>query len=263
MVIGHALLVAADPVTIGKFSLGLEELSLSPEVCPGILASIQVLNRRKFEAVIVDLQLGERCGLLLDEVHRSPSNRRAVTFAINDGDLNTAASFLRRTNFVFEQPVSMQSIRKILKPAYEMILRERRRYFRCPISVPVVILRRAKPEVRCTTVNISEGGMALRTCVLFSPGESVHVEFALPGRDVPFSAESTICWCKTDRLGIRFVSVSQEQKSELQGWLSRKLEGMLPELVAGEFRQAEGSSMPNSGEGKRAWLHPAEPIRSS
>jgi hypothetical protein len=48
-------------------------------------------------------------------------------------------------------------------------------------------------------------------------------------------AESKICWLKTGRLGVRFVSFSQGHKSELQGWLSRKLEDLLPDSVAGKF----------------------------
>ena len=235
-------------MTIGKFSLALEELSLSPAVCPGILASIQLLNRRKFDAVIVDLQMGEQAGLILDEVRLSPSNQKAVTFAIGDGDVDSTASFRRRTSFVFERPISLQSIRNTLKPAYGLILRERRRYFRCPISTPVVVLRRAKPEVRCNSVNISEGGMALSTSVPLSPGEKVHVQFSLPGHEVPFLAESTICWWKTGHIGIRFVSLSQEHKSALQGWLSRQLEELLPEIVAGKFRKVEGSPAPTSGD---------------
>jgi hypothetical protein len=88
--------------------------------------------------------------------------------------------------------------------------------------------------------------MALSTFVLLSTGEKVHIRFTLPGHEVPFLAVSTICWLKTGHIGIRFVSLSQEHKSELQGWLSRKLEEMLPEIVAGKFRRAEGS-MPNRG----------------
>ncbi len=245
-----ALLVSADPVTIQQFSHALQELSISPDVCQEVPASIRLLNRRKFDAVIVDLQLGEQCGLILDEVHLSSSNRTAVTFAISGSDAEGCA-FRKRSEFVFERPLSTQSIRSTLKPAYGLILRERRRYFRCPISIPVVILRRAKPEVRCYSVNISEGGMALSTFVPLSPGEKVHIQFTLPGHEVPFLAESTICWGKTGHLGVRFVSLSQEHKSELQVWLSRKLEEMLPEFVAGKFRKAEGCSLPTSGDGEQ------------
>jgi len=247
MAIGPVLLVSADPVTIQQFSYALQELSISPDICRDVPAAIGLLNRRKFDAVIVDLQLGDQAGLILDEVRLSSSNRTAVTFAISGSDAEGTA-FRKRSEFVVERPLSTQSIRNTLKPAYGLILRERRRYFRCPISIPVVILRRAKPEVRSNSVNISEGGMALSTLVPLSPGENVHVQFILPGHEVPFLAESIICWWKTGHLGVRFMSLSQEHKSALQGWLSRKLEGMLPEFVAEKFRKVEGCSPPTSGD---------------
>ena len=90
MAIALALLVSADPVTIQQFSHGLQELSISPDVSQEVLASIRLLHHRKFDAVIVDLQLGEQSGLILDEVHLSPSNRTAVTFAISGSDERTA-----------------------------------------------------------------------------------------------------------------------------------------------------------------------------
>ena len=237
MPIGLVLLVSADPVTIQQFSHALQELSISPDVCREVPAAVCVLNRRKFDAVIVDLQLGEQSGLILDEMRLSPSNRTAVTFVISGSDAEATAAFKKRSEFVFERPLSTQSIRNTLKPAYGLILRERRRYFRCPISIPVVILRRTMPELRCHSVNISEGGMAVSTFVPLNTGECVQVQFTLPGHEVPFSVESTICWWKTGHLGVRFMSLSQEHKSELQGWLSRKLEGILPEFVAGKFRK--------------------------
>jgi CheY-like chemotaxis protein len=241
--IGLALLVSADPVTIRQFSHALQEFSISPDVCQEVPASIQLLKSRKFDAVIVDLQLGEQCGLILDEVHLSLSNRTAVTFAISDNDAEGTA-FRKRSEFVFERPLSTQSIRSTLKPAYGLILRERRRYFRCPISIPVTVLRRNMPEVRCHGVNISAGGMALSTFVTLKIGENVQIQFTLPDHKGPFVAESTICWLKTGHLGVRFVSLSKEHTSELQEWLSRKLEEALPDSVASQFQKAESSSIP-------------------
>ena len=196
------------------------------------------MNRRKFDAVIVDLQLGEQSVLILDEVLLSASNRRAVTFAISGNDVD-GITFRKRSEFVFERPLSVGAIRNTLKPAYGLILRERRRYFRCPVSVPVTILRQSVPEVRCNSVNISEGGMALSTFVPLIPGEDVRVQFTLPDHKAPLLAESTICWWTTGHLRVRFVSISAEHKSELQVWLSRKLEEMLPEFVAGQFQKPE------------------------
>ena len=102
------------------------------------------------------------------------------------------------------------------------------------------------PEVRCYSVNISEGGMAVSTFVPLNPGEEVQVQFTLPDHAVPFLAESRICWLKANQLGVRFVSFSRERKSELQDWLSQKLEEMLPELVADQFQKVDGRSIPTS-----------------
>jgi hypothetical protein len=250
MAVAVALLVSADPVTIQQVSHALQELSISPDVCQEVPASIRLLNCRKFDAVVVDLQLGEQAGVILDGVRLSPSNRTAVTFAISSSDADATAAFWKKASFVFERPLSAKAIRSTLKPAYGLILRERRRYFRCPLSIPIVILRRPLPEVRCNSVNISEGGMAVSTFVPLSSGEEVQVQFTLPDQKAPFLAESRICWWKTGHLGVRFVSFSPERKSELQDWLSRKLEEMLPEFVTGKFQKAEGSSITALGDRK-------------
>jgi Tfp pilus assembly protein PilZ len=242
MAMAFALLVSADAATIEHFGLALRELSISPDISQEAAGAVRLLNRRKFDTVIVDLQLGEQCGLILDEVHGSSANRTAVTFAISGSDAE-ATALRKRTGFVFERPLSPQSIRNTLKPAYGLILRERRRYFRCPISNPVTILRRNMPEVRCGSVNISEGGMAVSTVVPFNTGEDVQVQFTLPDHNEPFLAESTVCWLETGQVGVRFVSLSLERKSELQEWLSRKLEEALPESIARQFQKAENSSL--------------------
>jgi len=246
MAVAVALLVSTDPATIQQVSYSLEELAISPDVSPEVPASIHLLNRRKFDAVIVDLQLGEQSGLILDEARLSPSNRTTVTFAISS-DADTTAAFRKKASFVFERPLSAKAVRTTLKSAYGLILRERRRYFRCPVSLPIVILRRTLPEVRCTSVNISDGGMAVSTFVPLSPGEEVRVQFTLPDNEKPFLVESRICWWKADHLGVRFVSVSPERKTELQDWLSRKLEETLPESVAGRFQRAEAPPTTNLG----------------
>jgi CheY-like chemotaxis protein len=220
MAIAFALLASADLVTVRQFSIALRELSISTDVCQKATDAIRLLNHRKFDAVVLDLQLGQQCGLILDGLNLSLSNRTAVTFAISGSDGDAALALHRRTGFVFGRPLSSQSIRSTLKAAYGLILRERRRYFRCPISHPVTILRRNMPEVRGRSVNISEGGMTVAISFLLNAGERVQVHFTIPGHKVPFMAESEICWVKTGRVGVRFVSISREHKSEVQEWLS-------------------------------------------
>jgi hypothetical protein len=239
MSIGLALLVSADPATVQQFSVALRDLSILPDACQDVVSASLLLRSRKFDAVIVDLQLGGQSGQILDEVRLSPSNRTAVTFGISDDDTEVTAALRKKSQFVFERPLSPQSIHKTLKPAYGLILRERRRYFRYPVSIPVIIQRESREEVRCNSVNISGGGMALSTQVPLLPGESVRVQFTLPDHATPFLAESTLCWARAGHFGFRFVSVSDDLKSQLQTWLSEKLEETLPEFVAKQFRKEE------------------------
>jgi hypothetical protein len=99
------------------------------------------------------------------------------------------------------------------------------------------------PEVRCYSLNISEGGMSISTLFPLKNGEKVRVHFTLPDHRRPFLTESTICWCAPGQLGVRFVSFSREPKSELQDWLSRKLEELMPEIVAEKFQTTKRSAV--------------------
>jgi hypothetical protein len=236
MAIASALLVSDDGGAIEEFKIPLRQLSISSDVCRDGPAAISLLKCRKFDAVIVDFQLGQECGTVLDELRHSVSNRTTVTLAISGGEEVSNAASRKKVGFVIERPLSRLSVRGALKAAYGLILRERRRYFRCPISIPVVILRPDVPEVRCNSVNISEGGMALSTFVPLTPGEKAQVQFTLPGHRT-LLVESTVCWCKTGHIGVHFVSPSQESKSELQDWLSGQLEETLPNSVATQFQK--------------------------
>jgi DNA-binding response OmpR family regulator len=64
MAIAVALLVSTDPVTIQQFSYSLQELSISLDVCQERSAALRLLNHRKFDAVIVDFQLGGQSELI-------------------------------------------------------------------------------------------------------------------------------------------------------------------------------------------------------
>jgi CheY-like chemotaxis protein len=236
MAIACALLVSDDVETIQQFKNPLQQLSISSDVCRDGPAAISLLKCRKFDAVIVDFQLGQESGMVLDELRLSASNRTTVTLAISGDEAAITAACRKKVGFVIERPLSPLSVRGALKAAYGLILRERRRYFRCPISIPVVILRPDVAEVRCDSVNISQGGMALSTFVPLKPGEKLQVRFTLPGHKAPLSVESAVCWWKTGHIGVRFICLSPLSTSVLQDWLSGKMEETLRDVAARKFQ---------------------------
>jgi hypothetical protein len=234
---GSALLISNDPLIIEQLTTGMQQFAITSEVCADIAVAIALLNHRKFEAVVVDLKLGEQTRGLLEGLRLSPANGTAVTFAIAD-DITVSSKLEMQTNFVLERPLSAEAVDRMLKAAYGLIVRERRRYFRCPVEVPAEVWKNDTEQIRCQTMNVSEGGLAVNTSVRFRPGALVGVQFTLPGQPAEITAESEICWYdERSRAGLHFRSLSQRQKSLLDGWLSQRLEESLPESVASRFRK--------------------------
>jgi len=231
--VGRVLLVSNDAIAIEQLSESMQRFALFPERCPDVPSALARLNRTKFEAVIVDLRLGSQAGAVVEGARHSPSNEHAVVFTVSDGEVEAAEAFKAGSTFVLRRPLSAASIDLSLKAAYGLIVRERRRYFRCPVEVPVAILTTAIQTVHGHTVNISEGGMSTTAAAPLGPGDQVRLHFTLPGDDFQFVLESTVCWAKERRLGFQFLS--PHQTSRLQEWLSRRLEEAMPQSVRDKF----------------------------
>ncbi len=237
--VGTALVVSDDKQTRDLLIESLRPLAVLPEVCDEALAANRLLNRQKFEAVIVDMQLGEDALSMLEQLRFSPSNRTAVTFAILAGHAGPDPSLKPVTTFVLQRPLSVTSVSQTLRAAFGLMVRERRRYFRCPVVIPVSIRMAGPEELRCQSVNISEGGIAVNIAQTPEPSAVWTVQFSLPGRSSQIVAETKVRWHDRGNLvGLEFLSMKASQKPELQEWLASKLEETLPERVAALFRSA-------------------------
>jgi CheY-like chemotaxis protein len=233
--VGRALLVCKDPQARTVISESLRPLAIRPEICEDALCALGLLESQKFEAVFVDFQLGEQAELFRQQVQSSRSNRTAVTFAIApEGDEDSKP----KSTFVLYRPLKESSVGQTLKAAYGMVIRERRRYFRCPVAVPAVIQGPAAPKLLCETVNISEGGIAIRSSTEL-PASADVIQFELPGSANQFSVETRTRWQHAGGfMGLEFKSLSIRQRAELQEWLARKLEQTLPANVAEMLRSS-------------------------
>lgn len=233
----RAFLVSNDPLIINQVSEPLRDLAALTEVCTDISDAISLVSVRKFEAVVVDLGLGEQSTEILERVRLSPSNRTTVAFAITDGTKQSSAAFKAGSNFVFEKPLSAMTVGRTLKASYSLIVRERLRYFRCPISIPAILRSDDVGQIRCQTLNISEGGLAIMTPTPLTPGTKAWIQFSIPGQSTEFSVQSEVCWCdERSRAGLKFLITSPAERSKLKEWLAFSLEESLPESVTLRFR---------------------------
>jgi PilZ domain len=228
---GSALLVSSDPAAIEVLTICLEQLAIVPQVCVDIATAMRFLSRRKFEAVIVDFLIGDAAKAFLEEVRASAANKTAVTLAI----IGTHPQVQTDTYFMLARPLSSASVTQTLRAAYPLIVRERRRNFRCPVTVPVIMYWQ-DTQFRCETVNISEGGLAVKTSEALHPGALFRAQFVLPGLVSSSNAQCEVCWYNDQGLGgLRFVNLPVDQLAELQGWLALRLEENLPKSGAPSF----------------------------
>lgn len=233
---GTALVLCRDGLTCQLITESLHPLAIRPQVCEDGFVAASFLDKQKFEAVIVDLQLGDEALLVLRQLRFSRANRTAVTFAITTA---SAAQTSARADsmFVLQRPLSAASVTQTLRAAFGLVVRERRRYFRCPVAIPAFVRAREPEDLLCQTVNISEGGIAINAPATLDSDHPALVRFSLPNRATQLFAETKVVWCGQGGLvGLEFQSLPAAQKSELQEWLARKLDETLPENVAAMFR---------------------------
>jgi hypothetical protein len=251
---GKMLLVSPSSLTMYQLAKSAHRFAMSVQVCTEVRTALDLVNRQKFDAVTVDLSLGQHATAILREARLSPANRTAVGFAISSTVDQSADAFRAGSSFVLERPLSFESIRRTLHAAHGLILRERRRYFRCPIAIPVSIRAEgAAASVFGETSDISEAGMALRLLTPLKPGVEAKVQFTLPNTLVPIRAEAKVCWCdENGQAGVHFESLSPRDNSELQQWVACKFDGQVapsdvgpcatpppsrPELIAPVWRE--------------------------
>jgi ActR/RegA family two-component response regulator len=232
--VGRVLLVSNDAMVIEQLGESMQRFALSLEQCPEVSSALEGLKRTKFEAVIVDFRVGSQAGAVLEGIRHSPSNEHAVVFTVCNSEVEAAEAFKNGSTFVLRRPLSPASIDLSLKAAYGLIIRERRRYFRCPVEIPVAILTTATETVHGHTVNVSEGGMAITIAASLGPGDQAQVKFTLPDDEFEFVFQATVCWAKEKRLGLQFTP-SPSGTHHLQEWLSRRLEESIPQTVRDKF----------------------------
>jgi ActR/RegA family two-component response regulator len=236
-VIGTALVVSEDAVATRQLVEAMQQLALSVEVCNKVPDAMDRVNHSKLEVAVIDFSLGDEATLILQQLRGSPSNRTAVTFAITGNSAETAYALKAGSSFALERPLTFDSIRHTLQAAYGLIVRERRRYFRYPISVPAAARGKGESEVFGKTVNVSERGMSFIGSASLTPGAEVTMQFTVTDPRLAMTAECKVCWTNDrGQSGLSFQLLSSDLSGEWQAWLARRLEEQLPDLVTRRFQ---------------------------
>ena len=216
--------------------------------------SSMVVSRDWLEVSVLECILG---GLQMDvAVENEPQralarlSRSKIDALIVDCDLNGSSQFLRelqntetRTTplvimgsplfqhrldetgalFAFEKPISVEQAVRTLSAARNLILDGRLRYHRTGLEVPVSLSCKGRKAMDAYLVNVSQGGMQIRTQDRVESAKALQVSFELPGARTGVKAKAEIAWQdKRGNLGIRFVKLTKQQQRTLQLWLAQQ-----------------------------------------
>ncbi len=194
-------------------------LGISVEIRTESASAGEMAARRHLDGFVLDCDDVAGARELLEGIRQGRCNRMAAVLAVSNGVSTPASLFERGATFVVGKPVQRARLESHLAAALPMMLREKRRYFRFACDLPVEV---SGPGwcIKGRILNISEGGMAVRTMV--PAHTTVQLRFDLPSTE-PMRLEVTAEVVWTDRLGtagVRFLRMSEPNRKKLLAWLA-------------------------------------------
>ena len=178
------------------------------------------LRKEKFEACV--LSLGNGADAVMESARSSPSNSRCIIYGMG----GNAQEFMRYSkygiNAIFHEPLERPAALKLVRATRMLVLHEFRRYVRIPVMTEVSVVGDGQ-RVSASSIEISTGGMSLKSAEDFSIGTNVEVSFSL--MTLPrVSVRGIVSWRKPKSLGVRF-DVADERRQKVKIWIDSYLEG--------------------------------------
>jgi DNA-binding response OmpR family regulator len=220
-----ALLLTRDQEVLRVLRRVLETGAIELETVTSTDAARQVIDRRKFDAILIDCDDVQSGCDIVRELRKGKSNSKSIVFAITNRVTSVKDAFALGANFVLDKPISPDRATRSLRAAHGLILRERRRYHRHALQTTVHLTYGSQRDMPVPASNISEGGLALATKRTEDMKGVVSIRFELPGCTRSLEAKGEFVWTSdTGRVGIRFTTIPAHTKTELDSWISRQLE---------------------------------------
>jgi DNA-binding response OmpR family regulator len=215
----RSLLLSQDAEMIDVLQRALGDLGIGVELYSTASWAGEDVREHKFDAVIVDCEV-QGATEFLERVRKTSANSHSLTFAIVNSDTGLPAAFQMGANLALQKPITVDRARSSLRAAYGLIMQERRRYFRYPVETSVQISHEERTVIRGTVLNVSEGGMALKSDTELQLNRLVKLKYYLPGIKGELEMKGLVVWKdEMGRAGVRFEALSPTMRQQLSEWL--------------------------------------------
>lgn len=216
-----SLVLCSDDKIVRVLRRVLGDLDIDIELCPSADTALRRLTRQRFEAIIVDI-IDDGATEVLRSSRNAPCNRQAVAVAIVDPAIGLKAVFGLGAHFVLYKPVSSERAKSSFRAARALMKSERRRNARVAVQFPVVVRSSVSNNIKVTTLDLSEGGMAVKLRSGRRPSNPVQISFTLPGTSRALEIPAEFAWeASSEQAGLRFLQVAPEIATQLREWLKQ------------------------------------------
>jgi hypothetical protein len=177
------------------------------------------LKKEKFEACVLSLQEG--ADVVMEAARSSPSNSRCVLYGVG-GNAQEAMRYSKfGINAMFSEPLERPAAFKLIKATRMLVLHEFRRYVRIPVMTEVSVVGDGR-RISATSIEMSTGGMSIKSSEDFSIGANVELSFSL--MTLPrVNVRGVVSWTKPKSIGVRFAT-ADEQRQKVKTWIDSYLE---------------------------------------
>lgn len=215
-----ALLLCSDEKIVRVLRRVLGDLDIEVELCPNAEAALRKLTRHRFEAIVADLS-DEGASGVVSSARNAPCNKHAVAVAIVEPSVALKSVFQTGAHFVLYKPVSSERAKSSFRAARALMKSERRRNIRVAVQIPVIMRSpEAGGNMKVTTIDLSEGGMAIALPNRKRPVGRWQIAFTLPGTESELEIPAEFAWeSAKEQGGLRFVQPSTEATAQLRDWL--------------------------------------------
>ncbi|MBI2678109.1 MAG: PilZ domain-containing protein [Candidatus Koribacter versatilis] len=188
----------------------------------------QRLLREKFEACVVALD-DPLAAQLMQTARSSPSNQRILIYGLASSTMQALSYSKYGVNAVIDVPVNRSSALKVVRASHLLVLNELRRYARVPIVIDVKVETEQR-NFDALTVEVSAGGLSLRTDRSLMMNSSVGLRFSLPNASEPskpreIKIRGAVAWvnAQEQRAGVRF-DVGDTRRPAVKEWVEKYLD---------------------------------------
>ena len=135
------------------------------------------LKKEKFEACVVKLDPSAQA--VMESARTSASNSRIVIYGVG-GSAQEAMRYSKYgINAVFHEPLERPAVLKLVRATQMLVQHELRRYVRIPVITEIAVSGTDNNKFTATSIEVSTGGMSLRSAQEMVMGQPVEISFAL------------------------------------------------------------------------------------